>query len=140
LETRKGTIRIETDSETDVPIVIREGDKVVDHLTVSKDGAMVRLKAGKYVIEVDSIDTAFTITGEHVDLKRGEEWIARISEQAPVVDSEISSQSNHTESSHNVLTQEQIDKDGFQYLVVGSKVNFMFGSRDRSGKGSAKLR
>ncbi|MEZ6088005.1 MAG: serine/threonine-protein kinase [Pirellulaceae bacterium] len=38
LETGKGTLRIESNSEADVPIAIRQGDKIVEHLTVSRDG------------------------------------------------------------------------------------------------------
>jgi serine/threonine protein kinase/6-phosphogluconolactonase (cycloisomerase 2 family) len=79
LESRKGTIRIETNSEVEIPIVIRQGDKVVDHLTVSKDGATSRLKAGKYIIEVDAEDAKFTIKGSSVELSRGETWLASIS-------------------------------------------------------------
>jgi hypothetical protein len=36
LETAKGTIRIETNSETEIPIIIRQGDRDVEHLTVSR--------------------------------------------------------------------------------------------------------
>lgn len=80
LETNKGTIRIETNSETDVPIVIRRGDEVVEHLTVSRQGTTARLKAGNYVIEVEGEDTEFVIKGKEVSLQRGGNWLATISE------------------------------------------------------------
>ena len=78
LQTGKGTIRIETNTEVDVPIVIRQGDEVVKHLTVSQDGATTSLKAGKYVIKVEGDDTNFTITGGEFRLNRGETWLATI--------------------------------------------------------------
>ncbi len=81
LETRKGTLRIETNSESDVPIVIRQGDTVVEHLTVSKNGATTRLKAGQYIIEIIGDDTQFVIKGAKVELTRRKTWIATISEK-----------------------------------------------------------
>lgn len=81
LDTGKGTIRIENNSELAVPIVIRQGDRIVDTLTISQAGASTRLKAGRYVIEVDGTDTTFTMQGDQVILSRGEIWVARI-EQA----------------------------------------------------------
>ncbi|WP_345322229.1 hypothetical protein [Novipirellula rosea] len=78
LETGKGTIRIETNSQSAVPVIIRRGDAVVKELTVTKAGASTRLKAGRYVIEVESNDTALTIKGDQIELSRGATWIARI--------------------------------------------------------------
>ncbi len=80
LETGKGTLRIETNSESEVPIVIRQGDEVVEHLTVSKQGTSMRLKAGNYVLQIDDVDPEFIITDGEVVLKRGGQWLAHISE------------------------------------------------------------
>ena len=80
LESRKGTIRIETNSEVEIPIVIRQADKVVEHLTVSKDGATSRLKAGNYVIDVEADDAKFAIKGANVTITRGKTWVATISQ------------------------------------------------------------
>ena len=78
LEAGNGTIRIETNSDRDVPIVIKQGDKVVKHLTVPRDGASSHLKAGNYIIEVKGGDTRFDIKGDEVNLSRGETWIAKV--------------------------------------------------------------
>ncbi len=78
LELGKGTIRIESNSSVDVPIRILQGESVVDTLTVSSDGARTRLRAGKYIIQVDGDDTEIQISGDKVTLKRGETWLAKI--------------------------------------------------------------
>ena len=78
LEMGKGTIRIESNSNTDIPIRITQGNKTVDELTVSQNGATTRLRAGHYSIEVDSEGTDIQISGDHVFLKRGETWLAKI--------------------------------------------------------------
>lgn len=95
LETGKGTLRIETNSESKVPIVIRQGDEVVEHLTVSNQGASVRLKAGRYVLQIDDADSEFIIADGEFVLKRGGQWLARISEsqQGKNVDERVSSPS-----------------------------------------------
>ncbi|TWT64550.1 Serine/threonine-protein kinase PknB [Rubinisphaera italica] len=78
IETGKGTLRIETSSDVDVPIRITQGDETVETLTVSKSGATTRLKAGTYVLEIEDKSSIVEIQDNKVILKRGEEWIARI--------------------------------------------------------------
>ncbi|QEG43084.1 protein kinase domain-containing protein [Roseimaritima ulvae] len=80
LETNKGTIRIETNSDSDIPIVIRQGDKTVEHLTVTQQGTAIRLKAGTYIIEVEGDDTQLMIKGGQVTLTRQGTWLAIITE------------------------------------------------------------
>ena len=82
LETAKGTIRIETNSEIPVPVLIRQGDEVVDELTVSQTGTSVRLRAGNYVIEVNGDKTGITIKGDEVRLSRGGMWLATVTADA----------------------------------------------------------
>ncbi|WP_182867909.1 serine/threonine-protein kinase [Rhodopirellula sp. JC639] len=78
LETNKGTIRIESNSRADVPIRIIQGQKIVDQLSVSLEGATTRLSAGNYRIEVDGEATDVHLSGDRVTLKRGETWLAKI--------------------------------------------------------------
>ncbi|QDV47088.1 Serine/threonine-protein kinase PknB [Stieleria neptunia] len=78
LETNKGTLRIESNSQADVPIRIIQGEKIVDQLSVSLDGATTRLSAGNYRIEVDGQATDVHLSGGRVTLKRGETWLAKI--------------------------------------------------------------
>ncbi|MEQ9406496.1 MAG: protein kinase [Fuerstiella sp.] len=112
LESSKGTIRIESNSNADVPIVIRQGQEEVEQLTVSRTGARLRLSAGKYEIEVDGADADLTITGDQVELTRGGEWIARI-----IQTNKTSLQDRHeTRSAHDSLNQTQSD-ESHQYLV-----------------------
>lgn len=99
LEMGKGTLRIETSGASDVPIRISQGDKVYSRLTVSKEGATIRLKAGKYRIEIDDTATHLTmkgatvtltkndeprheITADEVTLQRGDDWLATVSVEA----------------------------------------------------------
>ncbi|MEZ6091507.1 MAG: serine/threonine-protein kinase [Pirellulaceae bacterium] len=81
LETNKGTLRIESNSDVDVPIRIRRGDETVEQITVSSAGATTRLKAGNYVIEVDDANSHVEIKGDRFTLRRGDSWIVAI---APV--------------------------------------------------------
>ncbi|QDV23216.1 serine/threonine-protein kinase [Aureliella helgolandensis] len=85
LESGKGTIRIETNCDTDVPIVIRQGDEVVKHLTISRDGATARLKAGQYILEIEGDGIHFAIEGNEVTLSRSGTWLATISETPDAV-------------------------------------------------------
>ncbi|GAB5445051.1 MAG: hypothetical protein Fues2KO_54000 [Fuerstiella sp.] len=84
LETGKGTIRIRTNAKGEVPVRILKGNKVVDELTVSTDGASTRVAAGEYVIQVDGPETEYEIVGAAVKLTRGGEWIATIEERPSV--------------------------------------------------------
>lgn len=84
LETGKGTIRIRTNAEGEVPVRILKGNKVVDELTVSTDGASTRVAAGEYIIQVDGSETEYEIVGAAVKLTRGGEWIATIEERPAV--------------------------------------------------------
>lgn len=84
LETGKGTIRIRTNAEGEVPVRILKGNKVVDELTVSTDGASTRVAAGEYIIQVDGAETEYEIVGAAVKLTRGGEWIATIEERPSV--------------------------------------------------------
>ncbi len=78
LESGKGTLRIETNSDAKVPIRIRQGEQVVDRLTISRQGAATKLQAGNYIIEIVDENAELEVIGSQVTLKRGGEWIARI--------------------------------------------------------------
>ncbi|HBE68375.1 MAG TPA: hypothetical protein DDW52_09530 [Planctomycetaceae bacterium] len=86
LETGKGTLRIETKSDTDVPIVIRQGEDVVEHLTVSREGTSTRLRAGEYIVQIDNADSDLIIANGEVVLKRGGQWTTRITESPRAAD------------------------------------------------------
>ncbi|KAA5538517.1 protein kinase [Roseiconus nitratireducens] len=78
LQTNQGTLRIESNSDVDVPIRIMNGEKTVEQLTVSKQGATTRLNAGQYVIEVDDDDSHVELQGDRFTLRRGDTWIVAI--------------------------------------------------------------
>ncbi len=71
LETNKGTLTIQCDAN-DVPIRVKQGDKVVEQLTVSQTGKSIRIAAGNYVVEVDQAFDAAVVIGGNVTLKRGD--------------------------------------------------------------------
>ncbi|KAA5542697.1 serine/threonine protein kinase [Roseiconus nitratireducens] len=78
LETSKGTLRIETNSENPIPILIRRDGKVVDNLSATRDGTFARLRAGEYVLEVDSADSTIRLQGDKVSIDAGGKWLVRI--------------------------------------------------------------
>ncbi|KAA5538519.1 serine/threonine protein kinase [Roseiconus nitratireducens] len=78
LQTNNGTLRIESNSDIDVPIRIVNGEDTVDQITVSKDGATTRLRAGTYVIEVDDVDSHLQIRNNRFTLRRGDTWTVTI--------------------------------------------------------------
>ncbi|GAA4453107.1 serine/threonine-protein kinase [Novipirellula rosea] len=78
LQTDKGTLRIESNSDSDVPVRIMSGNETVEQLTVSKDGAITRLHAGDYVIEVDDADSHVEVKGDRFKLRRGDTWIVSV--------------------------------------------------------------
>jgi serine/threonine protein kinase len=88
LETGKGMLRIESNSDAAVPITIRQGDEVVDHLTVTKEGTSTRLNAGEYVLQIDDADSEFIIADGEVMLQRGGQWLARIAESPRPTDAQ----------------------------------------------------
>lgn len=71
LETSKGTLTIK--SETDnVPIRIKQSDKIVEELTVSRLGKTVRLAAGEYTLELENDLENLIIENNKVVLARRE--------------------------------------------------------------------
>ncbi|MEL7335076.1 MAG: serine/threonine-protein kinase, partial [Planctomycetota bacterium] len=82
LDSQKGTIRIETNAEHNVPVRIRRGDTIAQQLTVSAGGTTTRIAAGEYVIEIDTPnqqdENQYQIVADRVVLKKGQQWIARI--------------------------------------------------------------
>ena len=84
LETQKGTIRIESNDQLETPIslVIKEGDQVVDRLTVDSKGGSTRISAGTYRIEFEDEDASFRLTDQTAVLHRGDVWVAKIAFQS----------------------------------------------------------
>jgi uncharacterized protein (TIGR03067 family) len=77
LELNKGTLTIESEVD-DVPIKIMQGDKVVEKLTVTKDGASVRVAAGQYVVEIGGEFDGILVKDETVSVRRGGKEVVRI--------------------------------------------------------------
>lgn len=80
LETNKGTLRIECDADN-VPIKVTQGDKVVEKLTVTKEGAAIRVAAGQYVVEIDGALDGITVEGGKLQLQRRGREVVRIVKQ-----------------------------------------------------------
>ena len=77
IELNKGKLVIECASDN-VPIRIMQGDVEVEKLTVSKDGATIKIAAGKYLVEVDGDSDNVIIEGNSVSLGRGEVELVKI--------------------------------------------------------------
>jgi hypothetical protein len=77
LETNKGTLTIECEAD-DVPIRIMQGERVVENLTVSREGKSTRIAAGKYTVEIDhAFDKAIVKDGV-VRISRGKDEIVKV--------------------------------------------------------------
>ena len=77
IELNKGKLVIECASD-DVPIRIMQGDVEVEKLTVSKEGATIKIAAGKYLVEIDGESDEVIIEGNSVSLGRGEVELVKI--------------------------------------------------------------
>lgn len=77
LETNKGTLTIESDAN-DVPIRIMQNDKVIDKMTVSREGKTTRIASGEYRVEIEHDFANATITDDVVAISRGGVNIVRI--------------------------------------------------------------
>ena len=77
IELNKGKLVIECATD-DVPIRILQGDTVVEKLSVTKEGATIRVAAGKYRVEVDGDHPEISIDNNVVTLGRGGEESVRI--------------------------------------------------------------
>jgi len=78
LKSDQGTIRIETNSASAIPLVIRQGDEVVKRLTVDSDGVTTRVRAGSYVIELEHENAAVTVKNSRAVVKANGTWVSRI--------------------------------------------------------------
>ncbi len=77
LELGKGTLTIESEID-DVPIRIMQGDEVVKSLTVSKEGATTRIRAGKYIVEIGQEFDKAVVKDGGVKLSRGATAIIKV--------------------------------------------------------------
>ncbi|MEM9646178.1 MAG: serine/threonine-protein kinase [Planctomycetota bacterium] len=78
IETDQGVIRIETNSTSNVPIRIRQGNEVVERLVVDSNGVSTRVRTGSYVIEIDGDDTAFELKNKEAVVTANGEWVTKI--------------------------------------------------------------
>jgi uncharacterized protein (TIGR03067 family) len=79
LELDKGTLTIESELD-DVPIRIMQGEDVVKELTVSKEGATTRIRAGKYIVEIGQEFDKAVIKDGGVELLRGATVIVKVTQ------------------------------------------------------------
>lgn len=77
LELNKGTLTIESEAE-DVPIRIKQGDEVVEQLTVTNGATSLRIAAGRYIVEIEGEHDRLMFDNKNVIVARGETELARI--------------------------------------------------------------
>ena len=132
IEFNKGKLVIECASDN-VPIRIMQGDVEVEKLTVSKEGATIKIAAGKYLVEVDGESDEVIIEGNSVSLGRGEVELVKIRleedtltpQKNPIVDNlrkfdeEYCKRYDKEFTEFNRLWQSKIEKN----LMVGSNVS-----------------
>ncbi|WP_372898175.1 serine/threonine-protein kinase [Stieleria sp.] len=80
LQTEQGTLRIESNADANLPIVIRKGDEVVDQMWVSRAGKTIEIKTGVYVVEIAGDVDGFEIQNDSVVIRRGATQVATIVE------------------------------------------------------------
>ncbi|QDV44036.1 Serine/threonine-protein kinase PknB [Stieleria neptunia] len=86
LQTDHGTLRIESSTDENLPIVIRKGDEIVDEVTVTREGASIQVKSGIYIVEIAGDVDGFEIQNDSVVIKRGATQVAKIIETKSVGD------------------------------------------------------
>ncbi|MCA9061669.1 MAG: protein kinase [Planctomycetaceae bacterium] len=84
LDLNKGTLQIESELDG-VPIRILEGDTVVESLTVSQDGTSTRIRAGKYIVEIDQAFDQASIKDGVVTISRGDTTLIKVTRHDPEV-------------------------------------------------------
>lgn len=94
LEFNKGTLTI-TSEANDVPIRIMQDDEVVETMTVSTDGASVRVSAGTYRVVVDGPMEGLTVQNGKLTMQR------RGNKSVNVVLAEASELPNESEFAHD---------------------------------------
>ncbi len=77
LEMNKGTLTIECDAD-DIPIKIVQGEKVVETMTVSRDGKSTRIAAGKYTVEIDQAFDQAVVEDGVVTISRGSVQVVKV--------------------------------------------------------------
>ncbi|QDV21872.1 serine/threonine-protein kinase [Aureliella helgolandensis] len=83
LQTEQGTIRIETNDQLAhaVPIVIKQGDEIVERLVVDSHGAKTRVRAGSYSIEFEGEGTSFQLDSNQATVTAGGVWTTKITHE-----------------------------------------------------------
>ena len=84
LETDQGTITIHSDSK--VSIRIRQGDEVVETLTVEAGKSSIRIPSGNYTVEVDGPSDGYELRNNQVVVMRGDVKRIQVSERVPAAE------------------------------------------------------
>ena len=79
LETRKGTITIESDVD-DVAIVIKRNGEVYDRMTINRDGKSIRVYSGEYEVALNGDLDQIEIRDGVINLQRGKTSVVQICE------------------------------------------------------------
>ncbi len=80
LRLNQGELTIESEV-SDIPIRVRQGDHVVDRMTINRDGKSLRVAAGEYIVEVEGKFDDLMIENSQVTLARGGTAVVKIKEQ-----------------------------------------------------------
>ncbi len=81
LQTDKGTLKIESAGDQ-VPVEIRQGKDVVESLTLVSGSNQVQLRCGQYEIVLPVEYDNLKVQNGLVEIQRGGNWIARVTETA----------------------------------------------------------
>lgn len=77
LELDKGTLTIESNVD-DVKLKITQGENVVRELTLEKNATSIRVRAGKYIVEIEGDTDAAKVENGQITLTRGGTQVVRV--------------------------------------------------------------
>ncbi|MEM7476373.1 MAG: protein kinase, partial [Planctomycetota bacterium] len=80
LETSKGQLVIESESDVSIRIVEEDSDKVVDELQIEPGTKVTRLKSGKYEIVIDAPSDRYRLSFDTFTIRNGQTVVARVTQ------------------------------------------------------------
>lgn len=124
LQTSRGTLRIESTLDSDIPVIVRRDDEIVQELMVGIDGKTLQVRSGNYLVEVADDDLSYRINDNSVVVERGETVVLTIERDeeskfaAGVTSDKV--ESADCQHSGDVITGRVLDSNG--QAVTGAKV------------------
>jgi len=105
LVTDTGTLRIEC-VEDNVPITIRQGEDVVQELTLKTGENIVHLRSGRHEVIIPVQFENLTVEGANIDIQRGGVSVVKISSSETPASAPVANQSGTSDHAHKLKVPE----------------------------------